>query len=142
MSEHNDALPGERYDDAPAPPRISRRHGALMIGLAGLCAAGYFAFHSVGEDKAKAGSNQPTSISQIASFEPVKTDPVNAQKATTTPPPAMHQTLAQDAPPAEDPLAKARLAPLVIGPTPRRSGRPSQQLSPAPRCQVRAASPS
>jgi len=119
VSEHNDALPGERYDDAPAPPRISRRHGALMIGLAGLCAAGYFAFHSVGEDKAKAGSNQPTSISQIASFEPVKTDPVNAKKATLTPPPAMHQTLAQDATPAEDPLAKARLAPLVIGPNPQ-----------------------
>ena len=95
MSEHNDALPGERYDDAPAPPRISRRHGALMIGLAGLCAAGYFAFHS-GVRIKDTGSNQPASISQIASFEPVKADPVNVQKATATPPPPMHQTLAQD----------------------------------------------
>ena len=114
MSENNDALPGERYDDAPAPPRISRRHGALMIGLAGVCVAGYFAFHLQGEDKKDAGGNRPASISQIATFEPMKAQPANLQKPTATPPAPMRQALVQETP-VGDPLTKARLAPLVIG---------------------------
>ncbi len=117
MSEHNDTLPGERYDDAPAPPRISRRHGALMIGLAGVCVAGYFAFHSRGEDKKDTGSNRPASISQIATFEPMKAELANLQKPIATPPAPMRQALVQETP-AEDPLTKARLAPLVIGNNP------------------------
>ena len=117
VSEHNDALPGERYDDAPAPPRISRRHGALMIGLAGVCVAGYFAFHNRGEDKKDTGSNRPASISQIATFEPMKAESANLQKPIATPPAAMRQALVQETPP-EDPLTKARLAPLVIGNNP------------------------
>jgi hypothetical protein len=110
VSEHNDALPGERYDDAPAPPRISRRHGALMIGLAGVCVAGYFAFHSQGEYNKDAGGNRPASISQIATFEPMKAQSANLQKPTATPPAPMRQALVQETP-VEDPLTKARLAP-------------------------------
>ena len=134
MSEHNDALPGERYDDAPAPPRISRRHGALMIGLAGVCVAGYFAFHSRGEDKKDTGSNRPASISQIATFEPMKAESVNLQKPISTPPAPMRQALVQETP-AEDPLTKARLAPLVI------SNNPQPQHAPVLQAAAGAAAP-
>ena len=108
MSEHNDALPGERYDDTPAPPRISRRHGALMIGLAGVCVAGYFAFHNRGEGKKDTGGNRPASISQIATFEPMKAESVNLQKPIATPPAPMRQALVQETPP-EDPLQRPGL---------------------------------
>lgn len=114
MSGRNDVLPGERHDNVPAPPRISRRHGALMIGLAGVCVAGYFAFHSDRERQKDAGSNRPATISQIAAFEPIKVEHANLQQPIATPPLPMRQALVQEAL-AEDPLTKARLAPLVIG---------------------------
>jgi type IV secretion system protein VirB10 len=111
----NQPLPGERHEpDGDIGARISRRHGALLIGIAGLCVAAYFAFHSGPSDKKAGPSRQPPQISQVTSFEPAKAQPVSVQKPIATPAEPPQQTLLQQAiGQTEDPLKKAREASLL-----------------------------
>jgi type IV secretion system protein VirB10 len=118
VSEH-DALPGERHADVPAQRRINRRHGAVMIGLAGVCVAGYFAFHPSGQDKRDSADDRPRTISQLAAFEPAKVEKANMQTPLAAPVPPMKQALVQEQAAPDDPLTKARIAPLVLGLSPQ-----------------------
>jgi type IV secretion system protein VirB10 len=114
MSEHNEALPGERHAEAPTPSRVSRRHGALMIGIVGLGVAGYFAFHARTNDRKTEVAHQPSQISQVAQFEPAKAQPVGMQKPVAMPAEPPRQTLVQQAiGQVEDPLKKAREASIL-----------------------------
>ena len=126
---------------ARTTPHQARRHGALMISLAGLRAAGYFAFHSVGEDESQGRGNQPRASARLPSFEPMKSRVRRTAEAITNRPPRCarprcrrrrrQRTLSEGpACPAGDRQQPAR-----------RSARPSCKLLLVPKRRVRTASP-
>jgi type IV secretion system protein VirB10 len=116
VSEATEALPGERHvSEFAGQPRISRRHGAILIGLAGVCVAAWFAFHG-GQSKQKDGQHrEPPKISQVAAFEPPKDAPAPPPLPPQAPPEQPQRTLLPRAlgQVQEDPLAKARAASLL-----------------------------
>ena len=115
MSDTTDTLPGERHVSAVAGQRwLSRRHGAMLIGLGGVCVAAWFAFHGSQATKRDAAPPRATTIRQVSAFEP----PPETLAGPPPPPQAQPQpqrTLLQQVvgQVAEDPLAKAREAPLL-----------------------------
>ena len=115
MSDTTDTLPGERHVSAVAGQRwLSRRHGAMLIGLGGVCVAAWFAFHGSQATKRDAVHPRATTIRQVSAFEP----PPETLAGPPPPPQAQPQpqrTLLQQVvgQVAEDPLAKAREAPLL-----------------------------
>ena len=115
MSDATDSLPGERHVSRVAGrPWLSRRHGAMLIGLAGICVAAWFAFHGGYATKKDVALPQATTIRQVSDFEP---PPGALGGSPPAPPPQVQpqQTLLQQAigQVAEDPLAKARAASLL-----------------------------
>ncbi len=123
MSEATEAVPGERHvSEVAGQPRISRRHGAILIVLSGVCVAAWFAFHGSQPATRDGVHQEPPTISQIAAFEPPKDAPAPPPPAAQEP----QQTVAHASTRAgaEDPLAKARAASLL--------GSDAQQQRPAP----------
>jgi type IV secretion system protein VirB10 len=115
---NNQPVIGERHvSEVAAPPRINNRHGALMIGIAGLCVAGYFAFHGGATPKKTAEKDGTQQISQVSQFEPPKAVPASIQQPMPPPPPQAEpppRTLIQRAiGQVDDPLKKAREASLL-----------------------------
>jgi type IV secretion system protein VirB10 len=116
MSGNVHNIDGERAASVvtASKPKISRQHGMLMIGVAGLALAAYFAFHGNDDSSKKKDTSKPTQISQLSAFEPAK------EAASPPPPPpqqieAPRQTFLQQAigQVGEDPLVKARAASLL-----------------------------
>ncbi len=116
MSEVTDALPGERHVSEVADrPRISRRHGAILTGLAGACVAAWFAFHGRQHSQSDGMHREPPKISQITAFEPPKEAPAPPSPLPQAAPEQPQRTLLQRAlgQVQEDPLTKARAASLL-----------------------------
>jgi type IV secretion system protein VirB10 len=127
MSEATDSLRGERHvSEVAGRSRISRRHGAILIGLSGVCVAAWFAFHGSQPSKSDGLHREPPKISQIAAFEPPKDAPAPPPLPPQAPPAQPQRTLLQQAlgPIQQDPLTKARAASLL--------GSDAQQHTPAP----------
>ena len=117
----NDFLPEERHAGEAVPRRISRKHGAIMIAVAGVCVGGYFVFHSLGWNKQAVTDDRPRTISQLAAFEPAKVQKVNMQTNLGSAPPP--KSFVQQQVATVDPLAAARQAPLVPGLTMQQQGK-------------------
>ena len=118
----DDFLPEERHAGEEAPRRMSRKHAAIAIGLAGACVAGYFViFHSSWSRRQADTGERPRTISQLAAFEPARLQRANMQTPLVTTPQA--KQLTQQQLPPLDPLAAARMAPLVRGLTPTQQGK-------------------
>lgn len=116
MSEATEPLPGERHvSEVAGHARISRRHGAILIGLSGACVAAWFAFHGTQSTQRDGLHHEPPKIRQIEAFEPPKETPAPpippAQAAADAP----QETLVQRGlgQVQQDPLAKARAASLL-----------------------------
>ena len=116
MSEATEVLPGERHvSEVAGQARISRRHGAILIGLSGVCVAAWFAFHGSQPAQKDGLHRDPPKISQIAAFEPPKEAPAPPSPSTQALPEQPQRTLLQHAlgQVQEDPLTKARAASLL-----------------------------
>jgi type IV secretion system protein VirB10 len=119
VTDATDALPGERQVSPVAGrPWLSRRHGAILIGLAGVCVAIWFVLHNGPATKREPAGQQTTTIRQVSAFEP---PPETLAPPPSPPPqaqPQRQQTLLQQVAgrlTVDDPLAKARAAPLLRG---------------------------
>src|SRR5277367_1680837 len=113
-----DALQGERHADAPTSARrISRRHTVIGIGAAAVLVAAFFAFRHGGTPENGSPAEQTPRISSMVAFEPAKVQPASQQPVVQPQP--MKQALMGEAPAQEDPLAKARTSPLVLGNLPQ-----------------------
>jgi type IV secretion system protein VirB10 len=143
VSDATGALPGERQVSPVAVrSRLSRRHSAMLIGLAGICVAAWFAFHNGTATKREGARPQPTTIRQVSAFEPppgaLPGSPPPPSQAQPQPRSSLLQQVVGQA--AEDPLAKARAAPLLGGSDAQQHPiEPAAAIAPAPQGQAAAA---
>src|SRR5262249_33033499 len=77
-----------------------------------------FAFRHGGPPEKDASAGQTSRISSMVAFEPAKVQPAGMQQPLAQPQ-AMKQALIGEAATQEDPLAKARASPLVLGNLPQ-----------------------
>jgi type IV secretion system protein VirB10 len=115
VSDTTDTLPGERHVSPVAGQRwLSRRHGAMLIGLGGACVAAWFAFHGGQATKRDAAHPRATTIRQVSDFEPPP-ETLAGPPPSPQPQPQQQRTLLQQVvgQVAEDPLAKARATSLL-----------------------------
>ena len=141
MSDATDALRGERHVSPVAGrPWLSRRHSAILIGLAGACIAAWFVIQNGRGTRQHPAQQQTTTIRQVSAYEP----PPEALAGPPAPPPPRTQPRPQPAllrqivgsVAESDPLAKARAAPLLRG-----GDQPQQQHAVMPGEVASAASP-
>jgi type IV secretion system protein VirB10 len=135
VSESTDALPGERHvSEVAGRSRTSRRHGAILIGLAGACAAAWFAFHGHQHKQSDALHREPPKISQITAFEPPKVAPAPPSPAPPAAPEQPQPALLQRAlgQVQGDPLTKARAASLLGSDTQQHQVAPVEVSAGAP----------
>ncbi len=108
MSAGQPVIDGERgVSEVKAPPRISRRHGLILIGIAGGSLAMYL-FVMSSNHRQEAEAPPPPLIAQTQPFEPAKAErpqPPPTQPAPQQPPPTEAKAAA-----TADPLEAARKA--------------------------------
>lgn len=125
MSDTPNTIAGERYAETP-PARISRRHSVIGIGVVAAVVAGFFAFRGGGQDhKVNAVTEEPTRISSVLNFEPVKEQPI-PKSLPQSENKLKDQLAKEDTPIVDTTLDKARATPLVRRP----AGQPAPQQSP------------
>jgi len=127
-----DALPGERHAETPRDGRrINRRHMGIGIFGVAIIVAAFFVFRSPGDQKEKVENQPPRIGGRMRAFEPAKLEPAKVQPVNVPQPvstkPSMQQLLLQDQA-SNDPLAKARQAPLVAA----NQERPAVQMAGGP----------